>query len=176
MGTMLKKFNSDPNLRIHPNVPNSDNSDAYSSYSDRSRGFTLLELLLTVALISVLAGFSLPVYRTLMTKNDLDIAAVTVAQTARRAQVLSQAVDGDTSWGLKVQSGSIVIFKGTSYAARDTAFDETFDVPTSITPSGTTEYIFSKFTGFPQVTGTATLTTSNDTRTVTINEKGMVSY
>ncbi len=139
-------------------------------------GFTLLELLLSVAVISALAGLSLPVYRTLLSKNDLDIAAVTVVQTARRAQVLSQSVDGDATWGVKIQSGSIVLFKGTSYALRDTLLDETFDLPGSIGVSGTTEYVFSKFTGFPQTTGTATLATSNDTRTVTINEKGMVSY
>jgi len=139
-------------------------------------GFTLIELLLSVALISVMAGFSFPVYRTLMQKNDLDIAAVTVAQSVRRAQVLSQAVDGDTNWGLKVQNSSIVVFKGVSYAARDTAFDETFDLPTSVGISGTGEYIFAKLTGFPQTTGTATLTSESDTKTVSINAKGMVSY
>lgn len=60
-------------------------------------GFTLLELLLSVAVISTLAGLSLPVYRTLLMKNDLDIAAVTTAQSLRRSQILSQAVDGDTT-------------------------------------------------------------------------------
>lgn len=142
----------------------------------KKRGFTLLELLLSVAIISLLAGLSLPVYRTLLSKNDLDIAAVTIAQSARRAQVLSQAVDGDTSWGVKVQTGSIVIFKGASYAARDINFDETFDVPTSIGVSGTGEYVFAKMTGLPQSTGTVTLTSESDTRTVSINAKGMVSY
>ena len=142
----------------------------------KKRGFTLPELLLSVAIIGALAGLSLPVYRSLMMKNDLDIAANTVAISLRRAQVLSQAVDGDITWGVKTQSGSIVVFKGASYASRDSMYDESFDIPTSISPSGTTEYIFSKFTGLPEVTGTVTLTTENDTRTVTINTKGAVSY
>lgn len=141
-----------------------------------SKGFTLLELLLSVAIISLLTALSLPVYRTLVKKNDLDIAAGTVVSSLRRAQILSQAVDGDTTWGVKIQSGSIVVFKGTNYTARDPSYDEIFDLATSITPSGTTEYVFSKLIGLPQITGTATLTTENDARTITINTKGMVNY
>lgn len=141
-----------------------------------SAGFTLLELLLSVALISALAGLSLPVYRTLLSKNDLDIAAVSIAQSLRRAQALSQSVDGDTTWGVKTQSGSIVIFKGASYAARDTTYDEIFDVPTSIGFGGTSEIVFTKLTGLPQSTGTINLSSESDTKPVTINEKGMVNY
>jgi len=139
-------------------------------------GFTLLELLLSVAVISVLAGLSLPVYRTLIQKNDLDIVANTVVSCLRRAQILSQAVDGDTTWGVKIQSGSIVIFKGTSYEVRDTAFDEIFDTPTSININGVTEVVYTKFTGLPQTTGIINLLTESDTRSVTINEKGAIDY
>lgn len=143
---------------------------------NHERGFTLLELLLSVAVISTLAGLSLPVYRTLLQKNDLDIAVVSVAQSLRRSQMLSQAVDGDTTWGVKAQSGSIVMFKGVSFAARDANFDETFDVPSTISMSGVTEIIFAKFTGFPQTTGVINLSTEIDSRTVSINGKGTVSY
>jgi len=139
-------------------------------------GFTLLEVLLSVAIISVLAGLSLPVYRTLIMKNDLDIAAATIASSLRRAQVLSQAVDGDATWGVKAQSGSIVLFKGASYAGRDPNFDEIFDMPTSISVSGTNEIVFTKLTGFPQTTGTINLSTESDARSVPINEKGAVNY
>lgn len=139
-------------------------------------GFTLLELLLSVAIISALAGLSLPVYRTLLQKNDLDIAAVTIAQSMRRSQLLSQAVDGDTTWGVKVQSGNIVVFKGASYAARDTTFDETFDVPGTIGVGGATEIVFGKFTGLPQTTGVINLSTESDARSVSINEKGTIGF
>ena len=141
-----------------------------------NQGFTLLELLLCVAIISGLAGLSLPVYRTLIKKNDLDIAVNTAVSSLRRAQVLSQAVDGDTTWGLKMQNGSIVIFKGSSFATRDTNFDETFEVPTTISVSGTTEVVFTKFIGFPQTTGTINLATESDAKSITINEKGTITY
>ncbi len=139
-------------------------------------GFTLLELLLSVAIISVLAGFSLPVYRTLMMKNDLDIAGGTIASSLRRAQVHAQAVDGDTTWGVKVQSGGTVIFKGASFAVRDTTYDETFDMPTTINVSGVSEIVFAKLTGIPGTLGTINLSTESDNLSLSINEKGMVVY
>lgn len=143
----------------------------------KNAGFTLIEVMLSVVAIAVIAGISIPVYQSFQVRNDLDIATVEIAQSARRAQTLSQAVDGDTSWGIKIQSGSIVVFKGASYAARDTTFDEVFEVPTSITPSGVSEIVFTKFTGLPQTTGTISLTSNaNETRTITINAKGMVNY
>lgn len=140
------------------------------------QGFSLIEVLLAIALIALLSGLAAPVFLRLQTKNDLDLAAVSLAQSLRRAQVLAQAVDGDTSWGVKAQNGSIVIFKGVSYTARDTLYDESFDLPAGISPSGTTEYVFSKFTGLPQTTGSVTLSTESDTQTVTLNAKGIVNY
>jgi prepilin-type N-terminal cleavage/methylation domain-containing protein len=140
------------------------------------KGFTLVEVLLSIAVIAVIAVFSVPVFQRFQVKNDLDIAASTTAQSLRRSQVLAQAVDGDTTWGVKILSGSIVIFKGASYAARDTSFDETTTFPSSITPSGLDEVVFSKLFGEPSSTGSVTLTSSNaDVRTVTINAKGTVT-
>ena len=137
----------------------------------------MLEVLLSVAAIAVIAGISIPVYQSFQNRNDLDIAAVTFAQTLRRAETLAQSVDGDTSWGAIAQSGSITLFKGESFIGRDSSFDEIFEVPTSITLSGTQEYVFTKFTGVPETTGSLTLTSANnETRTITINAKGMVSY
>lgn len=143
----------------------------------RQAGFTLLEVLFSVALIAAVFAASMFVYQVFQERNDLDIATTTVAQTLRRAQVISQAVDGDTSWGVSIQSGSITLFKGVSFAARDSAYDEIFDVQTNITPSGVSEIVFTKFTGLPQTTGTITFTSSaNEIRNITINAKGTVSY
>ncbi|MEY4744550.1 MAG: hypothetical protein RL272_495 [Candidatus Parcubacteria bacterium] len=146
--------------------------------ADRRQGFTLLEVLLTVSIIGILAGASLPIYQRFQVRNDLDVAAMTAVQSLRRAQTYSQAVAGDSPWGVSVQSGAIVLFKGSSYAARDPAFDESFGMPSSVSASGATDVTFSAFTGLPQTTGTLTLTAAavGEARTVTVNGKGMVDY
>lgn len=140
-------------------------------------GFTLVEVLLSIAVIAVLAGISAPVFMRLATKNDLDTAVVTLAQLWRRGQELSMANDGDILWGVKVQSGSITLFKGTSFVARDTTYDEIFSLPSTISVSGAVaEVTFSKLTGTPSATGTISLTSFGDTTTLSINSKGTVSY
>lgn len=140
-------------------------------------GFTLLEVLISVAALTIIAGIGIPVYQSLQVRNDLDIAAETIAHSLRRAELLAQASDGDTSSGVKIELGNIILFRGTSYALRDQSLDEVFEMPTSLTPTGLSEIVCEKFTGLPTTTGTVTLTSNaNEIRTITINAKGMVSY
>lgn len=141
------------------------------------RGFTLLEVMLSMTVLAVLAAVGLPVFQSLQVRNDLDIAVGAVVQGSRRAQALSVASDGDATWGIRIQTGGTIIFRGTSYAARDSSYDEMFDLSGGITPSGLTEITYSKLNGFPSATGTITLTgSSNETRTITINSKGVASF
>ena len=141
------------------------------------KGFTLLELILVVATITVLAAVAIPVYSLLQVKNDLNVAANTTLQTLRRAQILSQAVDGDSSWGVKLQQTDIALFKGTSYSLRDTTFDEIYTLSGNVTPSGVSEVVFSKLLGNPSTTGTLILTSSNnEVQNIALNEKGFLEY
>jgi prepilin-type N-terminal cleavage/methylation domain-containing protein len=142
------------------------------------QGFTLLEVLLSLALISILAGTTITVYQSFQVKNDLNIAANTLVQTAHRAQTLARAVDSDSVWGVHVQSGAnITLFKGNDYNARDTEYDELFDLPQTITSSGLSTIIFSKLTGDPDTTGSFQLHASTgESRTLTINAKGVITY
>ncbi|MEK7607276.1 MAG: type II secretion system protein [Patescibacteria group bacterium] len=140
-------------------------------------GFTLLEVLLSVAILSLLAGIGAPIFQSFQTRNALDITATEIAQNIRRAQALSRASEGDTTWGAFIQNGQVTLFKGASFATRDTDYDETIDLSSSITPSGVSEIVFSKLTGLPSATGTITLTSNtNETRNIIINAQGVPSY
>jgi GxxExxY protein len=139
--------------------------------------FTLIEIMLSLSLISIIAAITIPVYQSFQVRNDLDIGATTITQTMRRAQALSRASDTDTTWGVLATTTSITLFQGTNYAARDQSFDEVFDLPGSITSSGLSEVVFSRLLGEPLSTGTTTLTsTINETRTININTKGTISF
>lgn len=150
---------------------------AYILYYQDKKGFTLIEVFLSLALIAVIAGIGAPLYQSFQARNDLDIAAQAMAHSLRRAQSLSQAVDDDSQWGVYIQPGSTTLFKGSDFATRDSTFDEVFSIPTTIMISGVQEVVFEKLTGNPISFGTTTLVNStNETRNVAINEKGMVLY
>jgi len=141
------------------------------------RGFTLVELLLSMMIIVVVSGLSIPLYESFNRRNDLDITAQTVASAMRRAQAYSRAPSNDAAWGIKLQSNNIVIFQGTSYAARNATYDETINLPGSITGSGLTEIAFGKLSGAASATGTYNLTsTTNSTKAISVNAKGTIDY
>lgn len=143
-----------------------------------SKGFTLIEVLLSVVIISLFAGLSLPIYRSFQTKTDLELNTQNVAEMLRRANTYARATNGNSAWGVAISSNTATVFKGTSYAARDTTADETASIPSNIATSGITEVVFSKFAALPSTTGTITLTDSptNSVKTVSLNAKGMVAY
>ena len=141
----------------------------------RMRGFTLVEMLLSVSIITLLVGLSVPVYATFVGRNDLDVTRQGLVEALRRAQTYARAVDGDSTWGVAILSSQAVLFKGASYATRDAAFDEIIPMGGNVTNTGG-EIVFSKLSGTPNASASTTLTqtTTNDSRTVTINAKGMV--
>lgn len=154
----------------------SKNSNKRQSHRTKS-GFSLIEMLLCVAVLGCIFAFSNPIYALFQTRNDLDIASDTVANELRSAQTFAQAVDGDIEWGVYVQNTGVTLFKGSTYATRDTTYDQVATFTSSMTVSGPTEIIFSKVFGLPSTTGTITLTSpNNETRTVAINAKGTLTY
>lgn len=159
------------------NVPLIRNQHYTIHHTVRSdSGFTMLEVLLAIVLVSILAGMSIPVYQSFQARNDLGIAAGTVAHALRRAQTLSRSVASDSSWGVYIQNESVTLFRGVNYANRDEGDDEISSIP-GITTSGLQEIVFSRLSGEPVTTGSLTLTSlTNETRTITINEKGTISY
>lgn len=140
------------------------------------KGFTLLEVLLVIALLAILSGISIPVYQSFQFKSDLDLATLDVSQSLRRAQILAQSVDGDMSWGVKTESEKITLFKGASFESRDENLDEIFNIPANVTFSGLKEVVFTKFSGLPEETGTLDIFSNNNQRSVIINQKGILEY
>ena len=147
------------------------------SHRVNSKGFTFIELLLTVALLSLIAGMGVPVYQSLQNRNNLSLAVQSYTDALRRSQVLARANEGDSVWGVHIATSTITVFQGASFASRDASFDELTEFPSNIVVTGVSENVFSKTFGEPSTTGTTTLTDSTGTvRTIGINEKGTITY
>jgi hypothetical protein len=136
-----------------------------------------MEVTLSLGLFAILTSISLPAYRTFQTHTETGTSAAIVTQSLRRASALSRAGQDDTTWGVNVQPGTVTLFQGASYAARDVTYDEDFDVPSNLVVTGTSEFVFAALTGNPTSTGTVTLTAVDGrVETITLNEHGMASY
>ena len=141
-----------------------------------SNGFTLIEVVLSIAIVVLIFGIAAPVYQDYQIRNGIDTSVNVIIENLRRAQALSMAVDGDSAWGVNIAAGLITLFKGTSFATRDPAFDDSSEMLFVISPSGLTEVVFSKLNGFPNGVGAFTLSVAGNVRTISINEKGMLTY
>jgi prepilin-type N-terminal cleavage/methylation domain-containing protein len=126
----------------------------------RRSGFSLIELLIVIGILGTVTGMSVPLYRDYQIRNDLDLATEQVVQGLGRAKLLSQSAQDDSGWGFFVPAG--VLYKGSDYASRDEAYDETYPMPSTITKTGLMEVSYSKLQGDPSATGSITLTALNE--------------
>lgn len=136
--------------------------------------FTLIELLVVIAILVVVTAITTPLYRNYRFGSDLDLAQEQVVQGLRRAQLLSRAGANDSQWGFSIASG--VLYKGSTYVSRDTAFDEQYSIPASVAVSGIVDVSFSRVNGYPSGTGEVILeTASSSRRFIVVGNNGVIS-
>lgn len=142
-----------------------------------SSGFTLIESLLSITILGLIVFISVPFLQSFQVKNELEITTNILTQNLRNAQIYTRAVKEDDDWGVKINTGNLILFKGGDYVSRDISFDEQFEISSSISLSGDNEIIFNKFTGLPNTSYNTTLTSSEGiNKNISINEKGTISY
>lgn len=105
-------------------------------------GFALVEVLLVIALIAIVSSAILPQLGTFHRANTIDSVGENLYQALYQAQ--SRAMHGyrDTDWGVAIQSSSFTVFAGTSYATRNSTYDEVTPMQGMFTLSGSGEIVF----------------------------------
>ncbi len=141
-----------------------------------SNGFTLLELLVVIGIFLLLFAVSDSTFLKFKSHNNLEIATGGVIEGIRLAQSSAQSGKGNSKWGAEIISNSVVVFKGNTYATRDTTADQNISFSGGISASGLSEVVFEKITGITGTTGTIILTNGTDTKNININAKGTVTY
>lgn len=144
------------------------------------RGFSLVEMLLTIAIMAIIAGLTAPVYFSYTTNNEFGLATDTGVRSLRRAQFLAQNMERDSNWGAYFATSSITVYSGGSYITRNSGYDEVYDFPTTVT-STIVDINFTKFYG-EAIAASTTLRSDvirnnqGDAITISVNSKGMVDY
>lgn len=141
-----------------------------------SRGFTLIEFMLVVALFLVLAGMAPSFYSRFLLQNAVSDTADRLAFSFRTAQGYALSGKGSAPWGVALNGNSIVLFRGANFATRNSALDRRVSVPANVSISGFTETSFSRVSGIPTAPLLVSITASGGaSRTVTVNALGVVS-
>ncbi len=136
----------------------------------RSKGVTLIELLLVIAIIALLGATTIPVGSGFLIRNQFHNKQNELISSLRTAQLNSLSGKGNRQWGVDISASTIKM-----YAVGDANFDQSFNIPGSISITQDT-IIFQKLTGNPDATATLTVSSNGgDSKTITVNQLGVVN-
>ena len=147
----------------------------------KTRGFTLLEILLVIAIITILSAVIIPISQTVFTQSSLDIATHNLQSDLYRAYTYAREGKNDSAWGV-----NIVDHKVTFFATNSADFNETSEIQPSITINSVLlndhkiQVVFAKGTGLPDIpddVDTIVLTSLQGiSKTIAINNLGFISF
>ena len=143
------------------------------------RGFTLVELLLVIAIITIMAGLSIPFVQNTQLSTDLGNQTQSVISLVRRAQ--RQAIDGQNAigWGVNFDNSNkiITLFAGSDFVNRDVEYDYISKIPNlvELTTDFGDQIFFPLYSSEPTASGTVEIVSNNqDSRKVIINGYGKI--
>ncbi|OGZ63896.1 MAG: hypothetical protein A3A98_01250 [Candidatus Staskawiczbacteria bacterium RIFCSPLOWO2_01_FULL_40_39] len=151
-------------------------------------GFTLIEVLVVVAIIMVLSTIFVTDFGVIQKKSDLDAGVQEVAGILKLAQSKTLASENNNQYGVYLNTAAsphqYILFKGSSYAARDTSYDQQYPLPKTIEffaidLNGGNEVVFDKITGASQQSGSIPFRVQLDTtqtKTIYVASSGTVGF
>ncbi|MFA6096785.1 MAG: prepilin-type N-terminal cleavage/methylation domain-containing protein [Candidatus Paceibacterota bacterium] len=159
---------------------------SYSSVK-YNRGFTLIELMITIAIFSIIIGVMLQQGRSMNTTVELENASRNIDLKIKTAKSRSIGALNNTSYGVHFEASKVVIFDGSGLYVDGAASNEEFILPTgveiysiSLAGGGTgSDIFFERLTGNTVNFGSVVLRSVRDTtrmKTIFINSNGQDSF
>lgn len=135
-------------------------------------GFSLIELLLVIAIIGIIALATTPFLSSFVRRTTATTTADIVTSTLRKAYLYTVSSKNGDNWSACYTSNVIRLFRGGSCAS-PTNFED-YVVPTSVTVSGFSSVTFQAPRGEPSTTLSITVSNNLESKTITLNEVGMI--
>ena len=133
-------------------------------------GFTLIEVLMTIGLISAIASVSAPLMRSFLLGNNGQTTLDTLLSFVTQAQSYSLAGMQDAQWGVCLQNNQLWLITNTCSIANQQAY---YQLPTSTTINYFDTFLFNK-RGELSSPASISLITQQKTKTVSINQLGAI--
>ena len=139
-------------------------------------GFTIIELILVVAIMLTISIMAPVFYSRFLLQNAVANTVDQLTGSLRKAQIYAMMGKQGSEWSVNYSSNTITLYKGISFASRDTSFDEKFSVNSNVALSGITDVSFARFSGLPiPSTSSITVSSGNNSKNITINSQGTVN-
>lgn len=139
-----------------------------------NKGFTLIEIVLVIALMGIVLGFGLSLLPGQTARGDLDVAVRMGVYELRRAQARAGSGIDDDSWGVYLSDGLLTLYRGSTYATRVEGYDEITVVPARVAWSGNMDFVFTPPYGRPSASGTTTGSVGGVDVNIYVTEYGSV--
>jgi len=140
------------------------------------KSFTLIELLLAIAILGILAGLSVPFLINFKAIQDLDITTQEVVSVLRKAQERSISAEKNSSWGVNFsQPKKYILFRENFNLS--SVENEIYEIPANIgLTSNLFEVKFEKLSGRISNEFEIILTGGNKKNKILINQEGAINY
>lgn len=148
------------------------------------KGLTLVDLILTLGLFSLVVGGTTVILSDFLNRSQLQNTSQSIVDHLRRAQGFAMIRYQNSNWGVHFDAAAaqFTLFKGAVFATRDPAFDESENLPDSLTlqsitlNGGGNDVIFNQVLGSTSQNGSLIIREplANHEITLTINPYGQL--
>lgn len=144
------------------------------------RGFTVLEMMLVVAMMAAIAAFTAPLLSGTMSGNEFDAAVAEARDTLEEARSASMSGRAGGIYGVHFESGLYVLFEGEAYSPADPdnvahELSGLVGITGIDIEGGGSDIVFRSVSGSPVGTGDIEFTDAAGAKTtVSVNEAGLV--
>ena len=152
-----------------------------SSHCLKRSGFTLVELLISIAIMAILLKISLSVFYSITRQQSLDKDVETAYSYLLRARNQTINGEGGSNYGVRFASTSISLFSGSVYNPANVSstysfLNKSYTLSVNLTGNVSDVY-FQKISGSPSATGTIIFRNLSDStvqKMMTIHGSGLV--
>lgn len=138
----------------------------------KSAGFSFIELILVIAIISIVAASSVPFLSNTINRSSVQTTRERLLSSLTKAQVYSKQGKLDAVWGVCLSGGAIRLYRG---SCNSPAYTEDFQLPSSVTVSGLTDITFDQLRGEPASAASITVSSGIKSYIVSVNQAGLIS-